>query len=122
MGTWGPGNFDSDDALEILEEVANIIQPEIAGFMMSSRVGYEDLGAVLACLAVENALISECGLPPRDPEKASAIHKKVVAILDAEGSEMISDPAFLAARREAIESVLGATIELSRPSHDGQHR
>jgi len=113
MGTWGSGNFESDDALGILEEVAGVIQPEIEGFMRSDRVGYEDLDAIIACIAIENSLIHNCNLQPRASSNAVDLKNKVLAIFDEEATGMVSDQEFVRRRREEIVATLETMVAVT---------
>ena len=44
MGTWGPGNFDSDDGVDYLSEVIRGFVDTVEQWFAQGRAGLDDLG------------------------------------------------------------------------------
>jgi hypothetical protein len=83
MGTWGPGNFENDSALDMVGDVLDAAMTEIAAFRASDRVAIEDLDQVVACIAIHLALLDRCGADRPDADAARAVREKVLRLFDA---------------------------------------
>ena len=102
MGTWGPGNFENDAALDMVQEVLGVAKTEIEAFCASGRVGVEDLEEILAAMAVHLALHEHCNASAPNPDLARTLREKVLRIYDAEIDSLKPDEDYKAERRAAI--------------------
>ena len=113
MGTWGPGNFENDSALDMVGDVLEVATTEIAAFRASDRVGIEDLDLVVACIAIHLALHEHCGASAPDADVARAVHEKVLRIFDDKIDLLKPKPEHKAARRAVLGETLDAYVRAS---------
>lgn len=106
MGTFGGGNFDNDAALDILDAVRAVVDPEIDGFVQSDDAGVEDLEQVIACIAIKIALIEQCNLEPPSPEEARSLQDKILDIFDREIESLEPVDGYVEDRRKVIANSL----------------
>lgn len=119
MGTWGAGNFDSDAALDIRDEVAGIVEGEIRGFMSSGSACVEDLDQVLACVAIKVSLIEQCSLAPSNRAEALALREKVVKLFDADFEKLEPAEGHMEERRKVITETLDRLVAQSTADEGG---
>ena len=61
MGTWGPGNFDSDQALDFVGNLCQELEREISSAAADASLGVDDfLNDVMPRIAVLATLVEEC--------------------------------------------------------------
>lgn len=113
MGTWGPGIFENDSALDMVGGVLDVAVVEIEAFRASDRVGIEDLDQVVACIAIHLALHEHCGASPPEADVARAVHEKVLRIFDDDIDRLKPKPEHKAARRAVLERTLDAYVRAS---------
>ena len=110
MGTWGPGNFENDSALDMVGGVLDAATAEIAAFRTSDRVGIEDLDQVVACIAIHLALHDHCRASAPDADMARAVHEKVLRLFDEKIDLLEPKPGYKAARRAVLVETLDAYV------------
>jgi hypothetical protein len=111
----GPGIFENDAALDVLDAAVRAPLAEIEGFVSSNRVGPEDIDAVAACVAIHAALIGDCGAarPPR--ELAETVRAKVLQLFDDEYDRLKPPPAFKSQRRRVLVDTLDRYRSMAAP-------
>ena len=113
MGTWGPGNFQNDSALDVVDGVLDVATTEIDAFRASDRVGIEDLDQVVACIAIHLTLHARCNASRPDADVARAVHDKVLRIYDDKIDLLKPRPEHKAARRAVLVETLDAYTRAS---------
>jgi hypothetical protein len=113
MGSWGPGNFENDSALDMVGGVLDVATAEIEAFRASDRVGVEDLDPVVACVAIHVALHARCGANRPDADVARAVRDKVLRIYDDKIDLLRPKPEYKAARRAVLVETLDAYVRAS---------
>ena len=113
MGTWGPGNFQNDSALDVVDGVLDVAKSEIEAFRASDRVGVEDLDQVVACIAIHLTLHAGCSASRPDADVARAVRDKVLRIFDDKIDLLKPKPEYKAARRAVLVETLDAYVRAS---------
>jgi hypothetical protein len=114
MGTWGPGNFENDAALDMVEEVLAVATTEIEAFCSSDRVGIEDLDDILAGVAVHLVLYKHCNASAPDLDLAASLRKKALRIFDEQIDSLDPQDDFKEQRRAAIAETLDSYEKAAR--------
>jgi hypothetical protein len=116
MGTWGPGNFENDAALDMVEDVLKAATTEVEGFCASKSASVEGLDEVLAGVAIHLALHEHCSASAPDLTVATKLLEKALRIYD-EGIDSLKPKGdFKAQRRAAIVATLGRYEKAARDS------
>ena len=100
MGNWGPGNFDSDAALEMAEVVLKVATSEIEAFCASARVSVEDLDDIMAGVAIHLTLHEHCNASAPNLALVRKLRKKVLRLYD-KGIDSLEPAADYKRRRRA---------------------
>lgn len=114
MGAWGAGVFDNDEALDVLTDASKVATTEIDGFFNNlDRVNFEDIDCVLACIAIQTALITACGAPRPTKAYAESIHRRMLEIYDSEIDDYEPEPEYRESRRAVIAETLKQYVAAS---------
>jgi hypothetical protein len=108
MGTWGPGNFENDAAVDMVEEVLKVATAEIEAFCASDRVGIEDLQDVAACVSIQLVLHEHCNGSAPKIEFARALREKILRIYDEQIGSLRPDADYKAKRRAILVQTLNS--------------
>src|SRR5262245_26265019 len=116
MGTWGPGNFENDAALDMVEEVRAAATAEVEAFCGSDQVGIEDLDDILAGVAIHLALHEHCNASPPDLDVALNLREKALRIYDEQIDSLEPQGDYKAVRRATIAETLVRYEQAARES------
>jgi hypothetical protein len=106
MGTWGPGNFQNDAALDFVGRVLRSVTTKVEAFHASDRVDIDDLDVVLAGLAIHLALHENCNAIVPSLEFVLSLRDKILRIYDEQIDSLSPQGDHKAERRAAIEDTL----------------
>lgn len=108
MGTWGPGNFDSDTAADHLSILASKLVTDIATAMSGDLVGLEPDewdGTTVPCNVELLTLIAKqrwVGVTLPAPDAVAAWSTTFVGVWDASIDDLGPSPTWKHARREVL--------------------
>lgn len=103
MGSMGPGTFDSDAALDILDEVMEIPLEGLESSLESDDVVIEHIDPVAACVAIRIALVRGCDAAPPSVRTAARLREKVLHVFDEHFDTLRPKPGHKQARRADLE-------------------
>lgn len=106
MGTMGPGVFDNDAALDMLDATERIPLSEIQGFLASTQSDPEHIDTVVACVAIHAALVRSCGASPPSIAVADEVRDKVMRLFDLTYDDLKPQPGFKPQRRAILVETL----------------
>jgi|SRR5215813_2304067 len=127
MGSFGPGNFDNDAALDARQEVIDYLADAVREFVESDGFCVEDIDSAIAYVAMLNAILlhtNSSPVEPTDPELLSFLKgmggsgeldiaevtswkEKVLQVYDDEIDELLPEPEYKKRRRRVIAEALG---------------
>jgi hypothetical protein len=108
MGTWGPGNFDNDNAGDLSCDVSKFVLKELFDL-----VYVEDLDIVMGVLAIQLALQKHCGAPAMEADRVGQIRDQVLKVYDDQIDGLKPKPEYKAARRKAIVETFAELVSLA---------
>jgi hypothetical protein len=115
MGTWGPGIFQSDAALDTVSSVLDGTTRAISAFLESDPPDVEDLDIVIAAVAIHIALHDHCHARPPDEHVLTVILKdKVLRTYDEQIDGLAPTQDFKRQRRAEIEAILDRYEQIAR--------
>ena len=130
MGTWGPGNFDSDQALDRLDEVTRQLADDIGrvladennpkrdaqGNALWSAADWDEEGESTLMPTVEMlcVLLETVGGHRPDPDVVERWKAKKLAVFDAQAESMGARPGFLQERRRVIVETFDRLYRLTK--------
>ena len=112
MGTWGPGNFEDDDALDTLSFFQGEIEKTIESHLSGPRDALDGLmiQTVMAKVCIALALTDQCGAFV--PERLGEWRKIVLGAFDERSVHLSQE--FRAARRNVIMDTFDRFSALAR--------
>ena len=113
MGIWGPGPFESDEALDYVADVVKKVEEE-----MKEPSGVEDTHVLVTALAVRLAMIQHCHASPPDRSVIEALRDKVLAVYDDEIDQLQPAKGFKEARRAVIEKTFEDLLGAIEPEDE----
>jgi hypothetical protein len=102
MGTFGPGVFDNDAAMDTRDDVTNYIIAGLEDFLGVANFGVEETESVVAYVALLTGLIETCRARGPGLQEATAWQNKVLEAFDNKIDRMGPAPRFKAERRAVI--------------------
>lgn len=106
MGSMGPGIFENDAALDILDDVLEIPLGEIEGFLESDEGRVEHIDAIAASVAIHIALVRGCDAAPPSVQTATRLRDKVLRVFDERFDSLRPKPGHKRARRVELVKLL----------------
>jgi len=105
MGTWGSGNFDSDDALDYLSQITNPLVEKLLEVMESPELAEADEESDKCMVAVEIlTLLSQYHCNERlTPQVIADCRHTMLTEWDASIDGLDPDPDYKVARRQVIK-------------------
>jgi hypothetical protein len=113
MGTFGPGNFENDAALDMRGAVCHVVETELGGFLRAEESDVEELEEIVACVAIKIALIEQCGLGPPSRDEAVALRTKILDLFDRDFEQLEPAEGFAEERRQVIAETLDKFVRLA---------
>lgn len=107
MATWAEGNFDSDSAMDFVSDIARELRKE-----MSPPEEVEDLGLVMAAVAMLQTLVEHCHAPAPKIAEIESLRKQVLSVYDEQIDGLDPDDDFKEKRRGVIEKTFDEFLEL----------
>src|SRR5262245_25906071 len=98
MGVWAEGNFQNDEALDLVADIADDVLKQ-----MYPPAGFEDLDRFMAAVAVMKALVEHCSAPCPARAALAALKQEALRLYDAGIDEYEPNPEFKVCRRLVIE-------------------
>ncbi len=116
MGTWGPGNFDNDAALDFVERVADVVREELV-----PPTEFEEIALVMAAVAVYRVLVEQCCAHPAEPAEVRALRDETLRVFDEEKDEFTveSNEEHMVESRRRIEATFEAFLRLCEEDVSG---
>jgi hypothetical protein len=106
MGTWGPGSFQSDGALDYVGEVIDSLVARIEEILDDEgRVALDEEGEAVLVPSVHiiGLLVEHCRAAPPKPATVKEWHKKYLKVFDDQIDGLSPTGNFEAERRKVIE-------------------
>ncbi|MBD2766876.1 DUF4259 domain-containing protein [Hymenobacter sp. BT664] len=105
MGTWGSGNFDSDDALDYLSDIANPLVEKLMEVVENPELADADEESNHCMAAVEIlTMLSQYYSDTRlNPQFVADCRRTVLTQWDETIDELDPDPDYKVARRQVME-------------------
>jgi hypothetical protein len=106
MGTWGAGNFESDGALDYVNEVADEIAARIEEILDDgdrSALDEEGEAVLMPSVAMLSVLHEHCGGAPPKPDVVRRWKKVYLAIFDDQIDDLEPKETYKQERRVVIE-------------------
>ncbi|HWB52772.1 MAG TPA: hypothetical protein VG722_01205 [Tepidisphaeraceae bacterium] len=97
MGAWAERNFDSDEALDYVDEVAHGVASAI-----SVPEEAEDIDLVMAAVAVRMTLVEHCHASKPRLSEIEALRDAVLAVYDEKIDGLDPEPGYKEGRRKVI--------------------
>lgn len=113
MGTFDSGVFDNDAALDILDAVVNVLDPEIDSILRVEDIAVEGLEELIACIAIKNILIENCRATSPTLDDAQAIRTKLLKIYDRDIEQLEPTADYLIGRRIVMVDTLDKYVSLA---------
>jgi hypothetical protein len=115
MGTWGFGNFDSDAACDLRDEVVRQLRADFETLLVSGECRVEDLDIMMAALAMYTVLLRHCGGEPV-PEEGTVIAwlDGFLRVLEEGADDLDPTGTFKGPRRQVIEETFAQLLALVR--------
>lgn len=117
MGTWGPGNFDNDGAMDYRDELADRLTEEIEGvFADPERLALDEEGetVMMPGVAVLSLLVSQCRATPPEPDVVARWRDAYLAVYDDQIDSLDPDPEFKTGRRQVILETFNGLLAQSQ--------
>lgn len=112
MGTWGAGNFESDEALDFLWLA---VQQPLHRRIAAASAGKETPGLpvtdVMAAAGIILALIDRCGAAPPEPHEVREWRDNYLKQWECEVHEQGGAPDFIEQRRIVIRDTFDTLLE-----------
>lgn len=109
MGVWAEGNFQNDEALDFVSDIADEVSNH-----MTPPAGFEELDRLMAAVAVLKALVENCRATCPTRADLAALKQQALRVYDAEIDEYEPKPDFKSGRRRVIEQTFDDFIALAR--------
>jgi hypothetical protein len=106
MGTWGPGNFQNDKALDYVGDLVDQLVKRIETIFASGNRADPDLdgeGQLVPSVALLSIVTEYCHAAPPKREKVSMWHTKYLQAFDTSMEDLYPDPDSGKERRRVIE-------------------
>ncbi|HSN99765.1 MAG TPA: DUF4259 domain-containing protein [Candidatus Nanopelagicales bacterium] len=103
MGTWGPGNFDNDHALDAYAGLIDHIVEEIDEGFGEGEVYIEDVEGAIVLVEVLASLGEHCRKLYLPIAKIDDWKRRVLAAYDAQIDDLGADETFKVERRQVLE-------------------
>ena len=115
MGTWGFGNFDSDAACDLRDEVVRQLRADFETLLVSGECRVEDLDIMMAALSMYTVLLRHCGGEPA-PEDRTVIAWRdgFLRVLDDGADDLDPTGTFKGPRRQVVEETFAQLLALVR--------
>lgn len=115
MGTWGPGAFDNDYALDwVASLVDEQLMPTIDGFLQHPQID-GDFDFAVAAVSVLNAIMRESGTRPwRDDDvlDGKPVRAAFLKCFDEQIDGLKPQPGFKEEKRAALVALLDEMVRL----------
>lgn len=109
MGICGPGNFDSDAALDFVYVIVEKVREEL-----HPPTQFEDIAMMMGAVEVYMALVEHCHGSPPDRIELESLRDKTLAIFDKERHAFTTDDNadHIAERRVVIADTFNRFLQL----------
>ena len=107
MGTWGPGNFENDAALDFVGEIAGEVAKEL-----HPTEEIEDLDIIMAAVGMTAALVKNCHAPAPDRGRIETLRAQVLHVYDEQIDDLEPTAKYRDQRRIVIEQSFDELLAL----------
>ena len=119
MGTWGPGNFDSDQALDIVGDLCHQFEQEISSAASISGLGVDEfLNEIMPKIAVLAVLVEQCLKTGPRLAVVRDWRERFVGLYDREIDKLALSSDFKDERRATISNTFASLESFAMPDED----
>ena len=111
MGSWGPGLFENDAALDLVGDVLEVAESEIKAFCTAEDPDVEGFQEILAAVAIHLVLCEKCEATAPELELSQRLREKVLSLYDQQIDELQPNEDYKRARRAVIAEALNRYVE-----------
>jgi hypothetical protein len=118
MGTWGPGNFENDAALDFIDEEIDRHVREIEAIFADEQrflLDEDAEGGLIPRVVLLTLLCQQCGGVLEDATDVAVWKERYLAMYDEQIDGLEPDEAYKTQRRAVIADTFDRLIELKRP-------
>lgn len=115
MGTWGPGAFENDAALDFVGEQTSRLVQVVTDYLDAARA-HEGLDEALAALEVLSVLVKYTPTAPPTPAELTRWKPLLLSRVVTHGG---ADAAFVKVQRKAVEKTLDRLLGAAQSFHRG---
>ena len=113
MGTWGLGNFESDGALDYLDELIYRLTDTIVGYFNKDNADIGETSELMPTVAIMLALVKECHAAPPKADVIEGWRSKYIAIYDERIDALEPNWEYKAERRKVIDETFLELIQMA---------
>ncbi len=107
MGVWGTGNFQNDEAQDVLATVSQLLKEQ-----MAVPQDVEFIDTPVAAVATQVMLLKHCGGPCPELQEIMELRQGLLALYDAKIDGLTPSPEYKKDRRRAIVETFDDLIHL----------
>lgn len=115
MGTWGPGNFQNDGALDYLSEIVGQLVRNITDAFKGTKADPDELGdsVLMPSVAILAVLCEHCNAHLPQKDRIREWKRKYLQNWDSHIDELDPKPDYKLRRREVISATFDRLEELA---------
>ena len=116
MGTWGTGNFDSDDALDFVFELTTQLVEKIELYFAKGATSLVEDGeaVIMPSVQILSILREHCEAAPPEVEVVNTWKQRYLLIYDEQIDALDPQPGYKAERRKIIEETFDTLEKQAR--------
>jgi len=114
VGTFGPGIFENDAALDASADISKHLESIITEFLDDVQI--EDTESAMGYIAILISVVRDCrGVPP-ESDKVQTWQRAILGAYDAEIDDLDPKPGYKEARRAVLEATFDELLRLAQGS------